>query len=178
RALGQARVEVENVAGESLASGRSAQEQGDFAVGRGVLRQVVVDGEHVLAFIAEVLADGRAGVRREVLHRRGVGGRRADDDGVVHRVEIVERLDDLRHGRVLLPDGDVDADNILALLVDDRVERDGGLSGLAVADYKLALAAPDWYHRVNRLESRLQRLLHGLSVNDSGRDALERAVRV
>jgi hypothetical protein len=54
--------------------------------------------------------------------------------------------------RRLLPDRDVDADQVLALLVDDRVDRDRRLAGLAVADDQLALAAADRHHRVDRLE--------------------------
>ena len=81
----------------------------------------------------------------------------------------------MRYCRSLLADGHVDANHVFALLVDDRIERDGGLAGLAVADYQLALAAPDWYHRVDRLEAGLQRLFH-LAVDDARRDALDRHV--
>src|SRR5919107_3712843 len=171
-------MQVEHVARVSLTPRRPPEQQGDFAVGRGVLRQVVVDGQDVPAAVAEVLADGRARVRSEVLHRRRVGRRRGDDDGVVHRAEALKRLDDLRDGRVLLADGDVDADYVLALLVDDGVERDGGLARLSVADYQLALSPPDGHHRVNRLQARLQGLLHGLAGYDAGRDALQRRVFV
>jgi hypothetical protein len=62
-----------------------------------------------------------------------------------------ELADDLRDGRALLADGDVDAVELLAfvgagvdgLLVDEGVDGDGGLAGLAVADDQLALAAAD-----------------------------------
>src|SRR5204862_2649658 len=36
------------------------------------------------------------------------------------------------------------------------------------------LTAPDWHHRVNRLEAGLERLLHRLAVDDAGRQALDR----
>ena len=52
---------------------------------------------------------------------------------------------------------------VLALLVDDRVDRHGGLAGLAVADDQLALAAADRHHRVDRLEAGLHRLRHRLA---------------
>jgi hypothetical protein len=48
------------------------------------------------------------------------------------------------------------------LLVDDRVDRDRGLAGLAVADDQLALAAADRGHRVDGLDAGLQRLLDAL----------------
>ena len=44
-----------------------------------------------------------------------------------------QRLFELGDGARLLSDGDIDADDILALLVDDGVEGDSGLAGLAVA---------------------------------------------
>jgi hypothetical protein len=52
----------------------------------------------------------------------------------------------------------------LALLVDDRVERHGGLAGLTVADDQLALAAADGDHRVDGLEARLQGLVDRLAL--------------
>jgi hypothetical protein len=53
---------------------------------------------------------------------------------------LAQRLDGLRDRRALLPDRDVDALHALTLLVQDRVDRDGRLAGLAVADDELALA--------------------------------------
>ena len=98
------------------------------------------------AAVAEIFAHRAAGIRRDVLHRRRIGSRGGDDDGVIHGAVIFERLHHLRHGGALLPDGDIDADHVAALLIDDRVERDGGLAGLAVADDQLALAAADRDH--------------------------------
>ena len=75
RALEQAAVEVEDVAGVRLAARRAPQQQRDLAVRLGLLRQVVVDDERVLAVLHPVLAHRAAGVRGEVLERRFVGGR-------------------------------------------------------------------------------------------------------
>ena len=87
---------------------------------------------------------------------------------------IFERLHHLGHSRPLLADRDIDADHVAALLVDDGVERDGGLAGLAVADDQLALAAADRNHAVDGLDAGLQRLLDALPVDDARRDALDR----
>src|SRR5690606_3722764 len=59
-------------------------------------------------------------------------------------------------------------------LVDDGVDRDGRLAGLAVADDQLALAAPDRHHRVDGLETGLHRLRHGFAGDDARRDLLDR----
>ena len=120
-----------------------------------------------------VLADGRAGVRRDVLVARRVGGGRGHDRGVLHRAGVLQRLADLGDGGALLADRHVDALDLAGRvaglpvrpLVDDRVDGDGGLAGLPVADDQLALAAADRGHRVDRLDPGLQRLLHLLALH-------------
>src|SRR5262249_47596548 len=103
------------------------------------------------------------------------GRARDDDRRVLHCAVRAELLDDVDDGRLLLADGGVEAVNALALLVDDGVERDGGLAGLAVTDDELALAAADGDHRVDRLQARLQRLLDRLADDDAGRLHLDAA---
>ena len=73
--------------------------------------------------------------------------------------------DDRRHA---LADRDVDRDHAAVLVVDDRVDRDRGLAGLAVADDQLALAAADRDHRVDRLQAGLHRLLDRLALDHAG----------
>ena len=182
-ALEQPGVQVEDVARVGLAARRAAQQQRDRAVGVGLLGQVVEHDEDVLALVHPVLADARAGVGREVLEagRLGRGGR--DDGRVLHRAGLLEAPDELGDGRALLADGDVDALDLLLrvaalpvlALVDDRVERDRGLAGLAVADDQLALAAADGRHGVDGLDAGLQRLVDRLALDDGGRLQLEDA---
>ena len=174
RALEQARVQVEDVAGIRLAARRTAQQQRDLAVRLRVLREVVVDDQRVPAASRGSTRRSRTPSTGDVEHRRRIGRGRRDDDGVAHRVVLFERADDLRDGRLLLADRVVDADDVLAALVDDRVHRDGRLARLAVADDQLALAAADRHHAVDRLEAGLQRLLHRLPIDDAGREALDR----
>src|SRR6185312_12573999 len=94
-----------------------------------------------------------------------IGSAGRNDDGVFHGAEIFERLDHLGDGGALLADGNVDTNHVAALLVDNRVERDGGLTGLAVADDELALAAADRDHAIDGFDAGLERLLHGLAVD-------------
>ena len=68
----------------------------------------------------------------------------------------------------------VDTDQIVALTVDDGVEGDGGLSGLAVADDQLALAPPDRDHAVDGLQAGGHRFADWLTVNDAGGQTLQR----
>ena len=96
-----------------------------------------------------------------------------DDDRVRHRAVLFELAHHVRDRRGLLADRDVDADQVLALLVDDRVDRHRGLAGLAVADDQLALAAADRHHRVDRLQAGLHRLRHRLARDHARRDLLD-----
>ena len=128
--------------------------------------------------VAEVLAHRAGRVRADVEERRRIRRAGRDDDGVLHRARLLERPHDLRDRRLLLADRVVDADHVLAALVDDRVHGDGGLPGLPVADDQLALAAADRHHRVDRLQPRLHRLLDRRAVDDARRDALDRHRRL
>lgn len=56
--LEKTRVEVENVTGVGLTSGGTTKQQGHLTVGNGLLGQIVVDDEGVLAVVTEPLSDG------------------------------------------------------------------------------------------------------------------------
>ena len=129
------------------------------------------------AVVAEIFAHGAARERRQELHRRRIGCGRGDDDRVFERAALFEDLHELRDGRALLADGDIDAIELFGvgpglvdgLLVQDGVENDRGLAGLAVADDQLALAAADRDQRVDGLEARRHRLVHRAARDDAGR---------
>ena len=81
---------------------------------------------------------------------------------------LLQPRDQAGHRGGLLADGHVDADDVLALLVDDGVQGDGRLAGAPVADDELALSAPDGDHGVDGLDAGLQGLLHRLPADDAG----------
>src|SRR5690606_4086787 len=98
-------------------------------------------------------------------------------DGIFHRAAFFQLAHDLRHGRALLAHGNIDAVELLALivarvdalLVDEGVDGDCGLAGLAVADDQFALSAADRNERIERLEPRLHRLMHRLARDNPRR---------
>src|SRR5260370_38748524 len=120
-----------------------------------------------------MLADRTAGIGSQILDGSRIGGRRRHPNRILHGAVIFERLDHLRHRRTLLPDGDVDTDQIAALLIDDGVEGDCGLAGLAVANDQFTLSAADRDHGVDRLDTGLHWLFHRLAVDHAVRDALD-----
>src|SRR5581483_10815063 len=136
-ALEQTRVQIEHVARIRLAARRAAQQQRYLAIRPGLLGEIVVDDQGVFAVVAEVLAHRTARVRRDELHRRRFRRRGRDDDGVRHRAVLLELAHDVGDRAGLLADRDVNALNARVLLIDDRIDRERGLAGLAVADDQL-----------------------------------------
>ncbi len=137
-----------------------------------MLGEIVVDHQRVLAVVAEVLAHGSRGVGSEIQHRRRLRRGGGNDDGVLQRVVLSQRLHKLRDRGTLLADGAVDADQVVLRVVDDGVERDGSLAGLAVADDELALAAANRDHAVDGLEASGHGLAHRLAGDDAGGEPL------
>ncbi len=171
-------MKIEDVSGIGFAAGWTTKKKGELPVGSRLLGEIVVDAEHVLGCLAllalphEVFTHGRTGIGSDVLQRSGTGGTGVDHDRVVHGAIGSKRVDNTGDSRILLTDSDVDADDRVIgapvfLLVDDGVDGDGGLAGLAVTDDELSLTTSDGNHRVNGLDACLQRFLDGLSGGDT-----------
>ncbi len=175
RTLQQAGVQVKHVTRIRFTAGRAPQQQRHLAIGHGLFRQIVVENHRVHGVVAEILAHRAAGVRRKELQRRGIGRGGGDDDGIIHRALFFQRAHQLRDGRTLLPDRDIDAEQLRTVvaalvahaLIDDRVDDHRCLTGLPVADDQLPLAAADRNQRVDRLQSGLHRLVHRFTRNDA-----------
>ena len=80
--------------------------------------------QRVHAVIHEPFAHGRAGERREILVRGGIGSGGHDDNRVRHRAGFFEHGDDAGDVRLLLADGDVNVVERTEILVA------GGFGGL------------------------------------------------
>ena len=123
--------------------------------------------------VAEILAHRARGIGADIQKRRRVRRTRGHDNGVLHRAGVLEDPHHLRDRGLLLSNRVVDADDVLALLIDDRVHRNRGLARLAVADDQLALSTADRHHRVDRLQAGLQRFLDRAAIDDAWRDAFD-----
>ena len=171
-------MQVEHIAGVGLPPGGAAQQQRHLAVGPGVLGQVVIDDEDILALLHKGLAHSAAGIGGDELQRRGVGGTGVDDDGVFQRAVFLQDAHHLGNFALLLADGDIDADEVGVALVDDGVNGDGGFACGAVADDEFPLAASDGDHRINGLDAGLDGGVHGFADHDVGGGALYRHLTV
>ena len=116
-AFEQAAVEIKHVARIRFAAGRTLQNERHLAIRDGVLGQIVVNDQRVHAVVHEPFAHRRAGERREILVRGGIGRRRHDDNRVRHRAGLLQHRDDARDVRLLLADRDVNAVNRAEILV-------------------------------------------------------------
>src|SRR5262245_57301173 len=137
--------------------------------------------------VAEILAHSATGIRRDVLQRRRVTGRSGYHDGILHGAVFFEEAHHLCHCRALLADRYVDADHARmplmpvrllvpgVTLIDDSIEGDGGLAGLAVTDDQFTLATANRHHGIDGLQPRLQWLVHWQAVDHAWGDALNRA---
>ena len=137
-----------------------------------MLREIVVNHERMAFGVAEIFAHRASGVGGDVLHWRWFRCRCRDDDGVIHGTVITENLHHLSNRRTLLSDRAINANQVIALAVDDGVNRDGRLASLPVANDQLALTASDWDHAVNSFESCGHRFADWLAFNNTGRKAL------
>ncbi len=159
---------VENIAGERFASGRTAQQKGNLAIGDGLFGQIVINNQSILAAVTEVLTDAASGVCRNVLQGGGVGGAAGDHAGVRQRVVLFESFHNLRHRGFFLADGDIDTFDAGILLANDRIHADGRFADLAVADDQFALTASDRRHGVDGFKACIHRLVDRLTLNHAG----------
>ena len=130
------------------------------------MSEVVVDDQHVSARFHERFRDAGRGVRSDVGETRRVVAFSHDDNGVIHRAIFPQGCHGLCDGGRALTNGTIDAQDILAALVEDRVNRNGGLTRLAVAEDQLALAAPNGNECIDDFEARLERHGDGCAVHD------------
>src|SRR3984893_850597 len=170
-------MQIEYIARIGLASRRAAQQKRHLAIGDSLLGEIVVDDQRVQRVVAEIFAHRATGERRQKLHRRRIGRGRRDNDRIGQRALFFQYFHELRDGRAFLPDRDINAIElevfvaalVQRLLIEDGIERQRGLAGLAVADDQFALAAPDRDQGVDRLEAGRHRLVHGFARNDARR---------
>ena len=109
-------MEIEDITGVGLTTGGSSEEERHLSVGDGLLGEIVIDNQGVLAVVSEVLTDGAAGVGSQELEGCSLGGGGGNDDGVLEGVVIAEDLHDVGDGRSLLTDGNVDTEESLGIV--------------------------------------------------------------
>src|SRR6266566_5747574 len=168
-------MQVEDITWIGFTSRGTANNQRNVAVSFRVFGQVIIDDEGVTSALHDLFAYRASRVRREVLQRCRFRSSRHDDDGMLHRAILFQDGLGASNGRVFLTDGHVDADQVLALLVNDSIDSDSCLTRLAVTDDQFALTTTNGNHAVDSLDTGLHGHIYRLACNDAGGHALNRA---
>ena len=92
---------------------------------------------------------------------------------VLHGIGVSQPLDDLGHGRSLLTNGDVNAEQLLLivscivepLLVDDGVNGNCGFAGLTIANDQLTLTTTNGYQRIDGLDASLKKIKKSIKIH-------------
>ena len=149
---------VEDITGIGFTSRRAPDQQRHGTVSDRVLGQVIIDNEDILALLHEVFRHGNARIGSDILQRSRLSGSSSYHDGVIHGAGLFQAVYYTQDGGVLLTNGDIDTDHILAALVDNGINTNGSLTGLLIADDQLTLTLTDGDHRVDGLDTGLDRL--------------------
>ena len=98
-----------------------------------------------------------------------------DHRGVFHSTVTFQCINYAGNGRIFLTDCNVETFDVLAFLIQDRVNADGCLASFSVTNHKLSLAAANRCHRVDRFDTRLHWLGNGLPFGNTCCDDFNRA---
>ncbi len=165
---------IENISRVGFASRWTTEDERDLPIRPRMFGEIIIDHEHILPLIHEIFTDGTSGIRREVRECRRIRCSRDDDRRKCHRPRLLQFRDDSCDLGFLLSDSDIDTSDVLSFLIDDCIDSDGGLPRLTITDDEFALSTTDRNESVDRLDTGLNRLVHGLSRGDARGDFLHR----
>src|SRR5208283_3064805 len=160
-------MEIEYIAGKSLTSGRTPQDERKLSVGRGLFAKVIIYNQCMFFVVPEIFAYGASGIRCNILKRGRLARCCRNHDSMFHSAVKLKGLHHTRNARPFLAYGNIDANDIAALLVDYRIKGNRRLSCLAVTNDQLSLSPSNRDHRINCLYSCLERLPDRLPVNNA-----------
>ena len=109
RAFEQTRVDIEDVPRKGLATRRPPEQEGQLAIGTGMLSEVVVHDQDVPARVRKIFRDTGRGIWRYIGETRGVVTLGDNNHCIVHRALIAQAGHHLRHGRSTLANSAVHA---------------------------------------------------------------------
>jgi hypothetical protein len=118
----------------------------------------------------------RSRVRGDVLQRSRAAGPGDDHGRIVHGAVLFQFGHHRSHRGILLAHRDVEALDARIALIQDRVDGNRRLAGLAVADDQFPLPAADRGDRVYCFHPCLQRLAHRLPLGHARRQQFDRAL--
>ena len=118
----------------------------------------------MFSLIHEMFTHCTSCIRCDVLERSNVRCCSGNYDRVVHCAFVLQCLHQLCNSRLFLSYSYIDTDNIFAFLVDYCINCDSCLTGLSVTDDQLSLTFADRDHRIDGLDTCLQRFMYRFSL--------------
>ena len=171
-------MKIEDVTGIGFTAGRATQQQAHLAIGNGLLRQIVINNQRMHAIVAEIFTHRAGCIRRQELHWCRIRRRGSHNNRIFQRTLLFQRAHNLRNRGPLLTNRNIDAEQFLAiiiascrihrLLVDEGIDRNGGLACLAVANDQFTLATTHRDQAVDCLQAGLHRLMNRFARHDAG----------
>ena len=168
-------MEVEHVTGIRLTSGRTAEQQGNLTIRPGMFGEIVINNKGVATGFHELFTDGAARVRCNILKRGRFICGSYNDNCMLHRAVFFKDTQCTGNCGFLLTHSHIDTNYAFAFLIDDGIDRNGGLTGLTVADDQLALSATDRDHGVDGFDTGLNRGIHILAFHHTRGNTFDRA---
>src|SRR5208337_3987791 len=114
-------MEIEYIAGKSLTSGRTPQDERKLSVGRGLFAKVIIYNQCMFFVVPEIFAYGASGIGCNILKRRRLARCSRNHYSMFHSSIMFKGLYHARNARPFLTYGNIDANDVAALLVDDRI---------------------------------------------------------
>lgn len=88
-----------------------------LTVGNSLFRQIIINNQSVFAVVSEVFTHGATRVGSEILQGSGIRGGSRYDDGIFNGISVGQTFKNLSDSGPLLTNGDVDAVQLLFLVV-------------------------------------------------------------
>ena len=120
-----------------------------------MMGKIVVDDQDIAPLFHEVFCNAGCRIRRDIDEAGRIIVFYDNHNGIIHCSLLIEISHYFGYSGCALANRTVDAHHILSVLVEDGVDRDGGLARLAIAENQFALATTDGNKRVDRLQSGL-----------------------
>uniref|UniRef100_A0A182SVP3 Uncharacterized protein n=1 Tax=Anopheles maculatus TaxID=74869 RepID=A0A182SVP3_9DIPT len=156
RTLQQTRMQIEHITRVGLTTWRTTQQQRHLTVGDGLLGQIVVDDQGVLAVVTEVFTHGTARVRRQVLQRGSIRSGGGHDDGRFWLMMVSMARAVLLQSKQYGCSNDITLERIPCLL-----------PSLTITNDQLTLATTNRHKRIDGLNTGLHGFAHRHTRDDT-----------
>ena len=146
-------MQVENVTWVCFTPWWSAEKQGKCTISSGMLGQVIINNEDILALLHPLFTNCTTRIWCDVLQWCKFGCCCCNNNCIIHGSEGFQCVYNRRYCRLFLTNCNIDTKDILSFLIDNRIKSNGCLTSLSVTDNQLTLTTANRDHGVNRLNS-------------------------